>query len=224
MTSGALGGGVRPSAEPPRNGSAPGHGVRERERREPAQHRGRGRRRTRSRDLGVLLVRCARCGDRRTLARRARHGLCGGRTRRGRGAAVPGVSAPTGGKNRMHLDLRAPAGSDQRRECDRLVALGASVLDEAPDHPWIVIADPEGNEFCILPPPDSPTLVTCTGTASAGLRSAPSAGVRRSRRPSRGAWSGRRRQVAKASGSAACQTCRQEGRGSSSSSPSSSQS
>lgn len=63
------------------------------------------------------------------------------------------VPAPTEGKNRMHLDLRAPAGSDQRRECDRLVALGASVLDEAPDHPWIVMADPEGNEFCILPPP-----------------------------------------------------------------------
>jgi predicted enzyme related to lactoylglutathione lyase len=61
------------------------------------------------------------------------------------------VSAPTEGKNRMHLDLRATAGSDQRSECDRLVALGASVLDEAPDHPWIVLADPEGNEFCVLP-------------------------------------------------------------------------
>jgi predicted enzyme related to lactoylglutathione lyase len=61
------------------------------------------------------------------------------------------VAAPTEGKNRMHLDLRAPAGSDQRGERDRLVALGASVLDEAPDHPWIVLADPEGNEFCLLP-------------------------------------------------------------------------
>ena len=61
------------------------------------------------------------------------------------------VSAPTEGKNRVHLDLRAPAGGDQRGECDRLIALGASVLDEAPDHPWIVLADPEGNEFCVLP-------------------------------------------------------------------------
>ncbi len=61
------------------------------------------------------------------------------------------VPTPTEGKNRMHLDLRAPAGSDQGDECDRLVALGASVLDEAPDHPWIVLADPEGNEFCVLP-------------------------------------------------------------------------
>ena len=38
----------------------------------------------------------------------------------------------------------------QRAEVERLVGLGARVLDEAPDHPWIVLADPEGNEFCIL--------------------------------------------------------------------------
>lgn len=62
------------------------------------------------------------------------------------------VGAPTEGKNRMHLDVRAEAGGDQRSEVDRLVGLGASVLDEAPDHPWIVLADPEGNEFCVLPP------------------------------------------------------------------------
>ncbi len=61
------------------------------------------------------------------------------------------VAAPTEGKNRMHLDLAVPGGSDQHDEADRLVALGATVLDEAPDHPWIVLADPEGNEFCLLP-------------------------------------------------------------------------
>jgi predicted enzyme related to lactoylglutathione lyase len=61
------------------------------------------------------------------------------------------VSAPTEGKNRVHLDLAVSATSDQDRERDRLVALGATVLDEAPDHPWIVLADPEGNEFCVLP-------------------------------------------------------------------------
>ncbi|CAA9222644.1 MAG: hypothetical protein AVDCRST_MAG54-641 [uncultured Actinomycetospora sp.] len=60
------------------------------------------------------------------------------------------VAEPTGGKNRVHLDLAA--GSDQRAEVERLVGLGARVLDEAPDHPWIVLADPEGNEFCVLPP------------------------------------------------------------------------
>jgi predicted enzyme related to lactoylglutathione lyase len=61
-----------------------------------------------------------------------------------------GVPAPTEGKNRVHLDVAAE--SDQQAEVDRLVALGARVLDEAPDHPWIVLTDPEGNEFCVLPP------------------------------------------------------------------------
>jgi hypothetical protein len=54
-------------------------------------------------------------------------------------------------KNRLHLDL-APAAGDQRAEVERLVMLGAKVLDDPPDDPWIVLADPEGNEFCVLPP------------------------------------------------------------------------
>ncbi|MDL5157602.1 VOC family protein [Actinomycetospora termitidis] len=61
------------------------------------------------------------------------------------------VASPTEGKNRLHLDLRVPDGGDQRAERDRLVDLGAAVIDEAPKHPWIVLADPEGNEFCVLP-------------------------------------------------------------------------
>ena len=60
------------------------------------------------------------------------------------------VATPTPGKNSVHLDLAASA--DQRAEVDRLVGLGARVLDEAPDHPWIVLADPEDNVFCVLPP------------------------------------------------------------------------
>jgi hypothetical protein len=52
-------------------------------------------------------------------------------------------------KNRMHFDLRAPI--SMRAEVDRLVGLGASVHDERPDH--IVMADPEGNEFCVEPAP-----------------------------------------------------------------------
>ena len=32
------------------------------------------------------------------------------------------------------------------------MTLGAKVLDDPPDDPWIVLADPEGNEFCVLPP------------------------------------------------------------------------
>jgi predicted enzyme related to lactoylglutathione lyase len=50
-------------------------------------------------------------------------------------------------KNRVHFDLRAPgAGSD---EVARLTALGATVLERHDSH--TVMADPEGNEFCIEP-------------------------------------------------------------------------
>ena len=53
-------------------------------------------------------------------------------------------------KNRLHLDLR-PA--DQQAEVDRLIALGASPADIGQGDPrWVVLADPEGNEFCVLAP------------------------------------------------------------------------
>ena len=53
-------------------------------------------------------------------------------------------------KNRLHLDLR-PA--DQQAEVDRLIELGASRADIGQrDTRWVVLADPEGNEFCVLPP------------------------------------------------------------------------
>ncbi|GAA2852589.1 VOC family protein [Pseudonocardia halophobica] len=55
-------------------------------------------------------------------------------------------------KNRMHLDLAPPEGTGQGEEIARLVDLGARVLDEAEGHPGVVLADPEGNEFCVLPP------------------------------------------------------------------------
>lgn len=48
-------------------------------------------------------------------------------------------------KNRIHLDLRAPG--DLRDEIRRLVGLGASV--RRGDSDLVVIADPEGNEFCV---------------------------------------------------------------------------
>lgn len=54
-------------------------------------------------------------------------------------------------KNRLHLDLRAD-GSTQSDELLRLLALGAREVDvgQAPDSTWVVLADPEGNEFCLL--------------------------------------------------------------------------
>jgi len=51
-------------------------------------------------------------------------------------------------KNRLHLDLRP---DDQNAEVDRLIALGASRVDIGQGEvPWVVLADPEGNEFCVL--------------------------------------------------------------------------
>ncbi len=53
-------------------------------------------------------------------------------------------------KNRVHLDL-SPLGVDQAEELARLRALGATALDIGQGSPsWIVLADPEGNEFCLL--------------------------------------------------------------------------
>jgi hypothetical protein len=54
-------------------------------------------------------------------------------------------------KNRVHLDVN-PSGSAQAEELERLLALGATRVDvgQSADVPWVVLADPEGNEFCLL--------------------------------------------------------------------------
>jgi hypothetical protein len=60
------------------------------------------------------------------------------------------VPEPKTTKNRLHLDLRP---DDQPAEVARLESLGASRVDvgQGNDTPWIVMADPEGNEFCVQP-------------------------------------------------------------------------
>jgi catechol 2,3-dioxygenase-like lactoylglutathione lyase family enzyme len=62
-----------------------------------------------------------------------------------------GVPEPKSGKNRLHLDLRP---DDQAAEVARVEALGARRVDvgQGDDVTWVVLADPEGNEFCILAP------------------------------------------------------------------------
>lgn len=51
-------------------------------------------------------------------------------------------------KNRLHLDFRPV---DQQAEVDRLLRLGARRVDVGQGSvPWVVLADPEGNEFCVL--------------------------------------------------------------------------
>jgi catechol 2,3-dioxygenase-like lactoylglutathione lyase family enzyme len=58
------------------------------------------------------------------------------------------------GKNRLHFDLR-PAGGDQQAELNRLLSLGASRVDIGQgDVGWVVLADPDGNEFCLLEAPE----------------------------------------------------------------------
>ena len=68
------------------------------------------------------------------------------------GAGIDVIAVPEAKtlKNRLHLDLRADG--DRAPELARLLALGARRVDvgQAPDVTWTVLADPEGNEFCLL--------------------------------------------------------------------------
>ena len=51
-------------------------------------------------------------------------------------------------KNRLHLDFRP---DDRDAEVERLIGLGATRVDTGQGEPsWVVLADPEGNEFCVL--------------------------------------------------------------------------
>lgn len=50
-------------------------------------------------------------------------------------------------KNRMHLDVRS---DDTLQEANRLIALGAELVERHPDKGLTVMRDPEGNEFCII--------------------------------------------------------------------------
>ena len=60
---------------------------------------------------------------------------------------------PRTGKNRLHFDLAPPADGDQQAEVDRLLSLGATRIDIGPsDGGWVVLADPDGHEFCVLTP------------------------------------------------------------------------
>lgn len=71
------------------------------------------------------------------------------------------VDDPTPGKNRVHVDLAAP---EPDEEISRLVGLGASLVDEPQDRTprwregngvrWVVLRDPEGNEFCLGADPE----------------------------------------------------------------------
>jgi catechol 2,3-dioxygenase-like lactoylglutathione lyase family enzyme len=71
------------------------------------------------------------------------------------------VKDPTPGKNRMHVDLAA---AELDTEIDRLVGLGAALVDDLVDGKprwregngikWVVLQDPEGNQFCLGADPE----------------------------------------------------------------------
>lgn len=69
------------------------------------------------------------------------------------------VAEPKTAKNRLHIDVRVSSSAQQkdregmRAKADQLVAAGAtlvSVFDEEFTGHWIVMLDPEGNEFCVV--------------------------------------------------------------------------
>ena len=63
------------------------------------------------------------------------------------------VPEPKTVKNRLHIDVR-PVGCDQQQEVERIVGLGARRIDIGQgEQTWVVLADPEGNEFCVLRDP-----------------------------------------------------------------------
>ncbi len=59
-------------------------------------------------------------------------------------------------KNRVHIDLTTSA-ADRDREIERLLGLGARRVDigQTGEESWTVLADPEGNEFCVVRPKDT---------------------------------------------------------------------
>jgi predicted enzyme related to lactoylglutathione lyase len=72
-------------------------------------------------------------------------------------SAVPlvfvSVTEPKTVKNRVHLDLTSTSQADQAAKVERLLGLGATHIDIGQGEvPWVALADPEGNEFCVLEP------------------------------------------------------------------------
>ena len=64
------------------------------------------------------------------------------------GLLFTSVGAAKRDKNRLHLDFRP---DDQDAEVARLLSLGGRLADVGQGRqPWVVMADPEGNEFCVL--------------------------------------------------------------------------
>ncbi|WP_329290174.1 VOC family protein [Streptomyces sp. NBC_01455] len=66
----------------------------------------------------------------------------------GPGLGFQKVTEPRAGKNRIHFDV---ASSDPAAERQRVEALGGRLLPQYAAGGFLVMADPEGNEFCVIP-------------------------------------------------------------------------
>jgi predicted enzyme related to lactoylglutathione lyase len=89
---------------------------------------------------------------------------------------LPGTADKVG-QNRLHLDLTTTSSDDQASSVARLVALGAHHIDigQRAEEGHVVLADPEGNELCIIGPDnqflagcDRLGSITCEGTREVG--------------------------------------------------------
>ncbi|MEV6800108.1 VOC family protein [Micromonospora rifamycinica] len=105
------------------------------------------------------------------------------------GACLPGTDTQLGlrfvpsatrkaGPNRMHLHLTSTSPDDQRRQVATALTLGGTHLDvgQRPEEGHIVLADPEGNEFCVIEPGNNFLAgcgllgeIACDGTRAVGL-------------------------------------------------------
>ncbi len=105
------------------------------------------------------------------------------------GALLPGEETQLGlrfvpspsekvGPNRMHLHLTSPSPADQQHTVATALGLGARHLDvgQRPEEGHVVLADPEGNEFCVIPPGNAFLAgcgflgeLACDGTREVGL-------------------------------------------------------
>jgi len=107
----------------------------------------------------------------------------------GRGVLVAGTATQVGlrfvpnrtpkvDQNPLHLHLASTSAADQRAVVERALRLGASHLDvgQRPEEGHVVLADPEGNELCVIEPGTSFLAgtgflgeVTCEGSCAVGL-------------------------------------------------------
>ena len=95
--------------------------------------------------------------DWKILSEREREIVIGTDTAAAFGICLMPAGEEKSSKNRVHLDLNpgADVGPDEREaEIRRILALGARRVDigQTGDESWTVLADPEGNEFCVLRP------------------------------------------------------------------------